>query len=620
MKRPQIFSKLAICGLLMSGVTHNAIAQSDVVDPTFSTDGEYLSMFSADQSLSNMFVNESGDITYWLNTPAGVGTSNYILRVLADGTPDATLGMFGIKELESALVENACDVPGEENCHTTTLITKAISLPGGKFLVGGMSIESDPIFSSWFLAQYLQDGTLDESFSDNGVIFGPIGEMQSVTGLGKDAAGKIIMLIEDYSSERSEIMRFNADGTTDNTFGADGVTILPDFTINCIDDIKTDPMGNIYLAGNNSVPGDIVRLTPDGLLDLGFGDGGMVTFDTTYFHIEAIGFDDAGIIAAGEIEYFTPSHFCLLRFGYDGNPDLSFSGDGHQFYVPDSITPCPNYISSAAAITNAGEFLISLNENAPGHITSPIIYKFDAAGNIDLSFSELGWTWLSDAYNRDILLDADQRLIVSSNVYDALFGEFYMQTHRLLIDGTITGTEELLPCLVAEVCNGIDDNANGIVDEDLPMYTFYADVDGDTYGDPDAPAISCALELPGYVNDSTDCDDTNALIHNGAEELYDGLDNNCNGLIDEGTDVNNIQMLFTVYPNPTDGILHVQMSDAIMGALTIVNATGQEVLRIETPLLQSTIDLSNLPDGMYILNVCYQDVCDAQLLVLSRSK
>ncbi|HNJ89270.1 MAG TPA: MopE-related protein [Chitinophagales bacterium] len=620
MKNPMsLIKKKSTCVALLAFAFAPAFAQSDIADPAFSSDGEYLSMLRSDYLWDNDFVDEAGSITYWLNEPTGTGTTNYILRVLADGTPDLTLGLFGIKALESALIENPCDLPGEENCHTTTDITKAISLPGGKFLIGGMSYESDPIFSSWFVAQYLADGTLDASFSDNGVIFGPIGKIHSVTGLGIDADGKILVLIEDYSSERSEIMRLNADGSFDDTFGIDGLSILPDFTINCNDDIKTDASGNIYLAGNNSMPGDIVRLTSDGALDMSFGDEGRVAFDTIDFHIEAFRIDDAGIVAAGEIELFVPSQFCLLRFDLDGNPDLSFSGDGHQFYIPDSITPCPNYISSAAVISEANEFYISLNENAPDHYTSPIIFKFDADGNIDLSFSELGWTWLSDAINRDIKLDADQRLIVSSEQYDALFGDHYIQIHRLLTDGTITGTEALLPCMIDEVCNGIDDNENGIVDEDLPMNVFYADLDGDSYGNPEAPAVTCALELPGYVMENTDCDDTNALINSGAEELIDGLDNNCNGLVDEGTDVHNMQVQFAIYPNPTDGILYIETNNSTEGLLTIVNATGQEVLRYKTPLTGPIIDLTSLPDGMYIVNVCYQNVCDAQLLVLSRN-
>ena len=80
-----------------------------------------------------------------------------------------------------------------------------------------------------------------------------------------------------------------------------------------------------------------------------------------------------------------------------------------------------------------------------------------------------------------------------------------------------------------------------------------------------------------------------------------------------------MQVQFAIYPNPTDGILYIETNNSTEGLLTIVNATGQEVLRYKTPLTGPIIDLTSLPDGMYIVNVCYQNVCDAQLLVLSRN-
>ncbi len=85
-----------------------------------------------------------------------------------------------------------------------------------------------------------------------------------------------------------------------------------------------------------------------------------------------------------------------------------------------------------------------------------------------------------------------------------------------------------------EVCNGIDDDCDGMTDEDLNQ-TYYADNDGDGYGDPLSPITAC-LASPGVVLDSTDCDDTNAAINPAAVDICDGLDNNCDGAVDNGTD------------------------------------------------------------------------------------
>jgi hypothetical protein len=63
--------------------------------------------------------------------------------------------------------------------------------------------------------------------------------------------------------------------------------------------------------------------------------------------------------------------------------------------------------------------------------------------------------------------------------------------------------------------------------------TYYLDSDGDGYGNPDETAQLCTGVPLGYVVLGTDCDDTNPTIHPGAVDVcYDGIDNDCNGVID----------------------------------------------------------------------------------------
>lgn len=64
--------------------------------------------------------------------------------------------------------------------------------------------------------------------------------------------------------------------------------------------------------------------------------------------------------------------------------------------------------------------------------------------------------------------------------------------------------------------------------------TYYADNDLDGYGDPNSPTVLCEV-TPGFVLDNTDCDDTTAAINPGATEiLFNGVDDNCDGNLDEG--------------------------------------------------------------------------------------
>ena len=94
-----------------------------------------------------------------------------------------------------------------------------------------------------------------------------------------------------------------------------------------------------------------------------------------------------------------------------------------------------------------------------------------------------------------------------------------------------------------EVCNGVDDNCDGNVDEGVTS-TFYADSDGDGYGDPNSTVQDCAAPA-GYVANADDCDDGDGNINPAVQEVCNGVDDNCDGNIDEG-------VTFTFYTD-TDG-------------------------------------------------------------------
>jgi len=75
----------------------------------------------------------------------------------------------------------------------------------------------------------------------------------------------------------------------------------------------------------------------------------------------------------------------------------------------------------------------------------------------------------------------------------------------------------------------------GVCPDGSGPLTFYADMDHDGFGNPKAPVQRCARPLvDSYVSNDTDCDDTSAEANPDGVEKCDGLDNNCNGVIDEG--------------------------------------------------------------------------------------
>ena len=85
-----------------------------------------------------------------------------------------------------------------------------------------------------------------------------------------------------------------------------------------------------------------------------------------------------------------------------------------------------------------------------------------------------------------------------------------------------------------EVCDNIDNDCNGTIDDGVVTTTYFRDSDGDGYGNASVIARDC-LAPQGYVDNDQDCDDNNPNVNPESDELCDNLDNDCNGIIDDGT-------------------------------------------------------------------------------------
>ncbi len=157
-----------------------------------------------------------------------------------------------------------------------------------------------------------------------------------------------------------------------------------------------------------------------------------------------------------------------------------------------------------------------------------------------------------------------------------------------------------------EICDGLDNDCNGLSDDGLALTTYYPDVDGDGFGNPAIAASNCTGIIPaGFVGNNLDCNDNNAAINPNAMEVIDGLDNNCNGLVDDVSSTREVYLKVKTHPNPVREMLTISLDGLGKAEVQISNMEGK-VLTMD--LLdftggQAQLSFVGLPQGVYLLRI-----------------
>ncbi len=169
-------------------------------------------------------------------------------------------------------------------------------------------------------------------------------------------------------------------------------------------------------------------------------------------------------------------------------------------------------------------------------------------------------------------------------------------------------TNALINPDATEVCDSIDNNCSGMVDDGLATFVYYQDNDEDGFGNPDSVLEICdAVAPPFYVANLQDCNDEDPMINPTAEEVLDSIDNNCNGEIDEGlSSVKNIaQEKLQLFPNPVTNMLTVKMEGESMMKYRIIHLNGvvMEFGVLDFTNQEARLDFGTYPKGVYLIEL-----------------
>ncbi|MCB0707113.1 MAG: T9SS type A sorting domain-containing protein [Saprospiraceae bacterium] len=156
-----------------------------------------------------------------------------------------------------------------------------------------------------------------------------------------------------------------------------------------------------------------------------------------------------------------------------------------------------------------------------------------------------------------------------------------------------------------EVCDEVDNNCNGMVDDGLTVLTYYQDLDNDTYGNPDVSIDTCGFVAPvGFVSTGGDCNDNDNTIYPGADEPNDGIDNDCNGIIDDFVSTSEYMAEgWDMFPNPVRDMLIVKQDFFVNGTYRILTVEGRLIRTGDVSFIngQAEISFQDVPDGIYMV-------------------
>jgi MYXO-CTERM domain-containing protein len=159
-----------------------------------------------------------------------------------------------------------------------------------------------------------------------------------------------------------------------------------------------------------------------------------------------------------------------------------------------------------------------------------------------------------------------------------------------------------------EYCNGTDDDCDGDTDEDTAVdaITWHEDADSDGYGNAAVTDVECA-QPSGFVEDNTDCDDTVASTYPGADEYCNGIDDDCDTVIDEDDAVDVVTWFTDAdsdgYGNPSSSDIDCDQPSGMVEDDTDCDDTDASVYPGATELEYDGIDQDC--DG--------EDLCDVDL-------
>ncbi|HEY6188831.1 MAG TPA: Calx-beta domain-containing protein, partial [Pyrinomonadaceae bacterium] len=438
----RIAALVLLAALFILCGSQQASAAGGDLDTTFGGSG-FIPLMTGDiindGAATAVVLQPDGKLVISLYSTSSSGTNKiYLVRLNTDGSFDSSFGSGG-----KALVDFSA-------------VALALQ-PDGKIVMASKGENPVPDKPDFLLTRYHTNGALDTSFGTNGRVRTDfLGREDSPSALILQPDQKIVVAGVAFTGDTSTgkegssfaLARYNPDGSLDTSFGTGGkvLTNFPD-RFSLARDVLFLPDWKLVVAGKtmskipNTIADDfaLARYNTDGSLDSTFGTSGRVTKDIkpTDDAYSLARQQDGRLLVGGTtadfLDHTSPNDAALLRFNTDGTLDTTFGTDG--FTTLDFAKREERF--EKVFVQSDGKIIVFCDANAAnsgqGSLWALARYKPD--GTLDQTFGQGGTKQLTNGYNGlDAVIQPDGKIVIVGKTFYLEFGAL-AAAGRYLNDG-----------------------------------------------------------------------------------------------------------------------------------------------------------------------------------------
>ncbi len=324
--------------------------------------------------------------------------SGFISRLNDDGLPDATFGSSGEFVFDD---------------FTSSFVFAIAPLPDGKILVTGTAD------SNLFVARLDSNGVLDPDFVNGGLSIIDNGNTEAGQAITVLPDGKILVAGHTESEDETDMLawRFLPDGTIDDSFGDNGVVTLFTGAENNFAWFAFANADSTAIVGGSGFNGIfyqplLYHILNDGSMDAGYGDNGVAgkTFVCgRSYQVNAVQTETGKIVLSGTGWKTGDNQIALSQFTSVGNPDSAFATNGTAILSATNKT----HLSYFTPPLNGLIDFINLPDDKKLCLANHIFFRITSDGILDSSYGDNGF------YVPPPPLDFDGNLYTNGNtIYD----------------------------------------------------------------------------------------------------------------------------------------------------------------------------------------------------------